>query len=396
MASLQLPMISALFSGSFGTRFFLFHFACYNTNVNLESLRSSFLYSFIKHHWLTIAFLFGFVTDFILLNRIDDKFDNAVLFLYVVLASASLVLFYSSVAEKGPLWWVRLLTRFTPITMQYAFGGLLSGMLIFYGRSGDLVASAPFLVLIIGVIIANEVVKKRSDRLLYNVSIYFIGVFSYCVLIVPVLLGYTGNWIFYSSGLLAVAITMFLIKLLKWVIPNFLTMQKRLLVFYVGCLYVLFNTFYFFNFIPPIPLSLTELSIFQSVEKNQITGMYTIMKTEPAWYQKLPGWPLTFSPMSGGGVSCFARVYAPTAFKTNVVQRWEYKDSNGDWQERYKQTYPVSGENKNGYRGFTTLSNVTSGVWRCSVENEHGQVLGRQVFTVDTSLVPQNLVTVTE
>lgn len=364
--------------------------------MSLDSLRSSSGYSYLKHHWLTVAFLGGFVTDFLLLNRIDDKFDNAVLFFYVILASASLVLFYSAVAERGPGWWVRFLGRFTPITMQYAFGGLLSGMLIFYGRSGDLVASAPFLALIIGVIVANEVVKKRSDRLLYNISIYFIGVFSYCVLIVPVLLGQTSNWIFYGSGLLAVAITMFVIKLLKWIIPNFLTMQKRLLVFSVGCLYVLFNIFYIFNFIPPIPLSLTELSIFQSVERNQTTGIYTITKSVPTWYQKLPGWPLAFSPIAGGGVACFSRVYAPTAFKTDVVHRWEYKDASGDWQERYKQSYPISGENKNGYRGFTALSSVTPGVWRCSVENEHGQVLGRQVFTVDTSLVPRNLVTVTE
>jgi hypothetical protein len=305
-------------------------------------------------------------------------------------------MFYSAVAERGPQWWVRFLGRFTPITMQYAFGGLLSGMLIFYGRSGDLVASAPFLALIIGVIVANEVVKKRSDRLLYNISIYFIGIFSYCILIVPVWLGQTGNWIFYGSGLLAVAITMFVIKLLKWIIPNFLTMQKRLLVFCVGCLYALFNTFYFFNFIPPIPLSLNELNIFQSVEKNQTTGVYTITKTEPTWYQKLPGWPLTFSPLPGRGVACFARVYAPTDLKTNVVQRWEYKDVNGDWQERYRQAYAISGENKNGYRGFTVLTSITSGVWRCSVENERGQVLGRQVFTVDTSRAPQNLVTVRE
>lgn len=364
--------------------------------MSLNQLCSSSWYLYLNHHWLTVAFLCGFVTDLLLLNRIDDTFDNAVLLFYVVLATASLVLFYSGVAELGPRWWVRSLTRFTPITMQYAFGGLLSGMLIFYGRSGDLVASAPFLALIIGVIVANEVVKKRSDRLLYNISIYFIGIFSYCVLIVPVWLGKTGDWIFYGSGLLAVAITMFVIKLLKWVIPNFLTMQKRLLVFCVGCLYVLFNTFYFFNFIPPIPLSLTELSIFQAVERNQTTGIYTITKSTPNWYQKIPGWPLTFSPTTGGGAACFARVYAPTALKTNVVQRWEYKDANGDWQERYKQSYAISGENKNGYRGFTALSSVASGDWRCSVENERGQVLGRKVFTVATSRSPQNLVTVTE
>ncbi len=348
----------------------------------------------ISRHWLTIAFVAGFITDLILLNQIDNAFDNAVLLFYVFLATTSLILFYVSVAERGPAWLVRFLAWTTPVIMQYAFGGLLSGMLIFYGRSGDLLVSAPFLALIVGVILMNELVKKRSERLLYNVSLYFIGVFSYCVLIVPVWLGQMNDLVFIGSGLLAVFLTMFVIKLLKKIVPNFLTMQKRWLVFSIGCIYVLFNTFYFLNIIPPIPLSLTQLSIYHSVEKT-LDGNYRNLTEARSWYEKLPYFPLSINP-STGSIACFAKVYTPTTLRTNVVQRWEYKTSEGEWREHYVQSYPIAGNNSGGYRGYTTISSFQSGRWRCSVENERGQVLGRKTFTIDTTGAKPELVTVIE
>jgi hypothetical protein len=134
-------------------------------------IRSSRFGIFVSHHWLTIAFALGFVTDFLLLNQIDNTFDNLILLFYVLLATASLLLFYLAVSDRAPERVGRFLVRFTPITMQYSFGGLLSGMLIFYGRSGDLITSAPFLLIIVAVILMNELVERRSDRLLYNVSV---------------------------------------------------------------------------------------------------------------------------------------------------------------------------------------------------------------------------------
>jgi len=358
--------------------------------------RYSPLWQSLSRHWLSVAFLLGFITDLILLDRIDDWVDNLILLFYVALATLSLVLFYVGVAERVSPWLVRKLALITPITMQYAFGGLLSGMLIFYGRSGDWFASAPFLLLIVGVILANELVTRRSERLLYNVSVYFIGIFSYCVLILPVWTGATGNFIFYASGVLALAITMALIKILKQIIPNFLTMQKRLLVFSVGGLYVLFNAMYFFNFIPPIPLSLIDLEIYQEMSRDQTSGIYTITKEVLPWYSIVPGLRPDFSPLPGKGAACFARVFAPAKISTTIVHRWEFINADGEWQERYRLAYPISGENTNGYRGFSLLTSITSGRWRCSVENERGQVLGRHAFTVDTSKVPASLVTVTE
>lgn len=350
---------------------------------------------FVKKHWLTIAFLLGFITDFILLNRVDDTLDNLVLLVYVLLATFSIIGFYVGIAEKVGERMVRFLNTAAPILMQYSFGGLLSGMLIFYGRSGDLLVSAPFLILILAVMIANELVKKRSDRLLYNLLVYYTGVFSYLVLVVPVLIGEMGSIIFIGSGLLSLLVMVLLIKVLSYIIPQYLVLEKRNIVFCIGSIYVLINGFYFFNVIPPIPLSLTELSIHQQVEKTT-TGGYRIVKEDMPWWKDVMPTRDVFSPIVGEGAYCFARVYAPTNLTTEIVHRWEYKDANNAWQTHFVQSYRVTGENQNGYRGFTTVSNIRNGSWRCGVETTRGQVLGRKTFTVDLSREPARLVTVVE
>ncbi len=362
----------------------------------LAALKNSDAYRFVSHHWLTIAFVLGFVTDFLLLNRVDDSFDNFVLFAYVLIATTSLFLFYAGVAERGGERVSSLLRRFMPVLMQYSFGGLLSGMLIFYGRSSDLFVSAPFLLLIVGVILANELIEKRSNRLLYNLVVYFIGLFSYLVLMVPVAIGEMGDVVFVGSGILAVLVMMMLVKLLSYVIPHYLVLQKRLIVFAIATLYIFFNTLYFLNVIPPIPLSLTELSIYQQVERTGIGG-YRLVREDEAWWQKLSPLTRTFHPLPGSGAYCFARVYAPTKIKTEIVHRWEYYDETlGEWTTRFTQSYQVTSENKNGYRGYTVSNNLVNGKWRCGVETPRGQVLGRETLIVDKSVAPKDLVTVVE
>lgn len=360
----------------------------------LNHLQANPIASLARRHWLTLAFIAGFATDLILLDKVDDWTDNLILLTYVSLATLSLVLFYVGVAQKASPRLSVWLVEFMPVLMQYAFGGLLSGMLIFYGRSGDWLASAPFLLLLIGVVVANELVQKRSDRLIYNVAVYFVGVFSYAVLIVPVWLGVVGPYIFFLSGLLAVAITLFLIKLLKFIIPNFLILQKRLLVFVVGALYAGMNLLYFLNLIPPIPLSLLEIGVYQDISRDQTTGSYLLEWNQPRWYENLPFVTPVFYPSPGQGAACFARVFAPHRLSTEIVQRFEFVDAAGVWQERSRVTYTVTGEATNGYRGYSEVSTVTDGTWRCSIENTRGQVLGRQVFVVDTSRAPQNVVTI--
>jgi hypothetical protein len=334
----------------------------------------------VRKHFLSLAFIFGFITDLFLLNQIDSWADNLLLLFYVVLATASLLLFYAGVAQRGSERLARFLETRMPYVMQYSFGGLLSGMLIFYGRSGDFFVSAPFLLLIIAVVFGNEFIVKRSNRLLFHLVLYFIGTFAYLVMVVPLITGLMGDVIFIGSGLLALFLIISMVKILILIIPNFVTMNIRSLVFAIGGLYALLNALYFFNVIPPIPLSLTELHIYHSVEKSP--GGYRI-KTAERWWSSVPYLPLTFSPLAGQGAFCFARVYTPTRLHTNIVQVWYYRDPERGWTEQFRQAYPITGENKRGYGGYTQKLTLYNGTWRCSVETERGQVLGRRTFTVD-------------
>lgn len=347
--------------------------------------------SFLSRNWLTVAFIGGFITDLILLNRIDDIIDNLILLAYVTLATLSLLIFYAGVADRLGMTLSRLVQKNAPVVLQYSFGGLLSGMLIFYGRSGDWVASAPFFILIVLVIVGNELFEKRSDMLLYHISLYFIGIFSYFVLVLPVILGKMGDGIFILSGLIALLLVTIVVQLLYKIIPNFMLLNTRRIIVSVGGLYVLMTGLYFFNLIPPIPLSLTELDIVQSVYRDN-NGNYRITDEAQPWYRRLPFVREQLHP-TGSTLACFARVYAPTRLETRIYHRWEYKDEQGEWRDAFRFGYPITGENSGGYRGYTILDSFADGVWRCGVENERGQVLGRTTIVIDSSKPNREAVT---
>jgi hypothetical protein len=345
----------------------------------------------VKRYWLTIAFILGFVVDLILLNRIDSLVDNLILLANVTIATVAFVLLYVASSQRIPEWLSRGLYRYAPILMQYGFGGLLSGMLIFYGRSGDFFANAPFLLIIIAVIFGNEFIVKRSDKLIYHIALYYIGIFSYSVLVLPVLLGRMGDLVFIVSGAIALLVVILLVKLLALVIPNFIRFNLKRIIVTIGFIYLGFNTLYFSNLIPPIPLSLTHIEIAHGVVRSD-DGRYRVTTEEQPWWRAYTPLRPILNP-SQSYIACFARVYAPTRLTTNIYHHWEYKNESGQWVERFRLSYPISHSNIQGYRGYTQIANFTEGVWRCSVKTARGQVLGREVVIIDTNKPRGELVT---
>jgi len=345
-----------------------------------------------RRYWLTMAFIFGFITDLLLLDTVDDTLDNAILLFYVVLSTVSLVALYIGIAERVPFKLARFMCTYSPLAIQYAFGGLLSGMLIFYGRSGDIFASWPFLFLVIGAIAGNELASNRAQRLVLNLSLYFIGLFSYLVLVIAVFSGRTEAWVFFASGLLALLVVSLLIKLLTRIIPQFMRLQMRALVFSLGIIFVTINTLYITSILPPIPLSLKEITIAQSVVRYDATNEYEVRHVPVPWWNISQQFNQTFHPTSGGGVACFANVFAPVRLSTTVEHVWEYQNpTTGEWEEYFTLGYPISGSATDGYRGYTAIQNFQPGQWRCVVQTTRGQVLGQQRFVIDTSQAPTNV-----
>jgi len=336
--------------------------------------------------------VFGFLVDTITLNRVDQVFDNIVLLNYVILSMAGLLILYSAAAGKFP-WRGDLAKRYAPLLVQFAFGGLLSGMLIFYGRSGAWTDSWLFLLIILIVIIGNEVIKKRTGLLIFNLAILFIGLFSYVVLIVPVLTGHMGSLVFIGSGLLALLIMYGFVRLLGLIIPRFISLHKRFVIFTIGLIFLILNGLYFTNIIPPIPLSLKEVGIFHQVTR-ETDGSYTLVYEDGPWW-----WPFKHSDnviravVAEPDIYCFAAVFAPVRLSTDIFHNWEYYDETvSGWVTKDRLSYRIEGGSVNGFRGFTKIRNYHNGRWRCSIETSRGQVLGRELFKVESVVPKRDLV----
>ncbi|NCN52787.1 DUF2914 domain-containing protein [Candidatus Parcubacteria bacterium] len=353
--------------------------------------------TFEKHreHWLTVAFFFGFLLDNLTLNRVDQIFDISILAFYVVLAMGSMLLLYAATADRLSEGFSRWAKKYTPLFAQYAFGGLFSGMLIFYGRSGSWYESWPYLLIILGVIFGNETIKDRTGRLIFTLAMLFVGLFSYVVLIVPVFIGKMGAMVFVGSGILALVIMLIFMRILRMIIPNFFSLHQRAIIFTIGIIFALFNFLYFTNIIPPIPLSLKDVGIYHSVIRFG-DGTYQLTYEDTKWWEFFRNSDTTFHYTPGSNVYCFASVFAPTRLSTDIYHSWDkYNDATGEWVEYSRLSYPISGGRGAGFRGYTFIKNSQPGTWRCQVETARGQVLGAEKFVIEPG-VPGELVTRTE
>ena len=346
----------------------------------------------LRHHWQTIAFFCGFLTDVFWLNQVDSVMDNATILLYVFLATVSLFLLYAGITQRFGEKWSQFVQTGASIVMQYSFGGLFSGMMILYGRSGDILTSWPFLIMFASGMVANELLKKREEKLLFNLVSYYIGLFSYMVIGVPILTGYMGPFVFVGCGIAALIYMYGLVTVLSWVIPRYLMLQMRYIVFSLLSAFAFLNLLYFTNVIPPIPLSLNEISIVQGVVKFSNPSSYELTYEPTPWWRFDQQLFPVIHPSETHAIACFTNVYAPVLIKTKIMHVWEYKDTNGDWQEQFKLAYPITGEARNGYRGYTETTAFRDGMWRCSVKTVQGQIIGRQQFRVDSSVAPKSLV----
>lgn len=328
------------------------------------------------------ALLTGFIVDNFTLTRIDLWFDNLILFTYLTVALLAIVAinFYEEGILRGAFFEkVRFLS---PLAMQFAFGGLFSGFVIFYSRSATLSASWLFILVLIGLLVGNEFFKSRYSRFTFRMSIFFTALFSFMIFYVPVAVGSMGASIFILSGAISIALMWTLIYMLKLVIPARINKSKTVLKWSIGSIFVLINIFYFTNIIPPIPLSLKEANAYHFVERTA-TGNYLATAEIKKWYDFLiPN--ETIHIFSGEPIYVFSAVFAPTKLNTQIFHKWQYYDVNiNKWIVRSNLGFEIQGGRDGGYRGYTMKTSLDEGLWRVDVVTKRGQLLGRVKFKVE-------------
>lgn len=346
---------------------------------------------------LVNAFFFvaGFVFDILTLGRIDDFFNLLSQIVYLAGAYAVMMTTHLPVSPKFPNWVAKVL-EFKDEIFHFFIGGLLSMFTVLYFKSGSPVNSMAFLILVTAVLVLNELPFFQNLGMTFKSILLKISLASFLIIFIPILFNTNSKVTFYLAILVSLAFSIGLGKLL---VSRFKfaakVIQKQ---FLIPCYLVLsfFLLFYWTNVMPPLPLSITDMGIYYSVEKQ---GKEYHLSTMKPWWKIWHGSNEDYIYRDGDKVYLFVKVFSPGDFKENVYIEWSRFDDTADgWQRSDRIPLSVVGGREDGYRAFAYKNNYEAGKWRITVRTEEDLVLGEMDFEMhpDTEGTPREFRTIVD
>lgn len=330
-------------------------------------------------------FLGGFFFDIFTLSDIDDPLSIAQQVVYLLILGS--ILYYDFLDDNGLFKISPRLEKtwnYRQPILHFFLGSLLSVYSLFFLKSSSIFTSIVFVLLLLGLMIANELKTVQKSKIDIKIGLYVICVFSFFSMTVPVILGFVGILPFMISVVLTGAVLYGVYNLLLRRVQNNKLVFRRILAPGGGVL-ALFVLFYFVGWIPPVPLSIQNMGIYHMIGKSE--GKYILSHENSSWFFWRSG-DQVFTAEPGDKINFFAQVYSPARFSDSVILHWYYKDPRQGWMTTDKIPMGISGGRKQGYRGYSTKANYTSGEYRISVETTDGREIGRIYF--DVTKVPVN------
>ncbi len=350
------------------------------------------LYARFERPISSLSLIGGFVFNIFTLTRVDHFWENFWILGHILIVAVCIVMINFEVhqkvdptdASKAHFWLINIL--------QFTFGGILSTFLVYYFRSATILVSWPFLLILAAAFVANERLKHHFARLTFQITLFFLSLFSFAIFIVPVILHRIGPWIFIISGLFSLGLLWLFLLILKKVTRERFYRSRKLLAMSIGGIYIGMNILYFSNIIPPIPLSLKDAGVYHSISKNA-SGDYLVDYEDHGLSDIFTVYE-DFHLREGDPVYVFSAVFSPAKLDTVIVYNWQrYNKETNRWVDEENVPVHISGGRDGGYRTYSIKSNLTKGRWRVNVETVQGQVIGRILFNIIPVTVPPHVVT---
>jgi hypothetical protein len=342
-------------------------------------------YKKYEHHLNALAFVGGFIFDLFALQRVDHLISQIILTSWLVGAGACIVL-HSVVHRPIPRtgFWGRgidWIAALLPFIIQFAFGAVLSGSLVFFSRSASLSITWPFLLILIALIVGNELFRSRYSSLAFQCVTFFIATFLYATLFVPLFLKDVGQKSFLVSGVFSVVAFIILTRFVRWF--SFERYKASRILMWIGMItfYALFHVLYFKNLIPPLPLSLEEIGIYHHVSRDN-QGNF-ILSYEPPEKFSLSEVSSVYHQATNEPVFVFTAVFAPRGITAKIVHQWSFFDDvKNAWIPSSRINFDITGGRDSGYRSYSMKENAFPGKWRVDVLTDSGKLIGRTTFSI--------------
>jgi hypothetical protein len=344
-----------------------------------------------ERHISAIAMAGGFVFDSYAFGRIDRPMTQLVFIVYLLAAGGCLAVLH--VWESRPQKSDPRSHAILVAAMQFALGALLSGFCVFYIRSAAIVASWPFLLFMAAIFIGNEYFRAYTSRLVFAALLFFFSLYSYAILLVPVLLAQIGPRSFLLSGAIAVVAFAVYMRVIAWLGHERYRGARRQIAAGMLAITALINLFYFTKVFPPLPLVLSDAGIYHSVKRTN-AGYQVQSENEPAGWRALFGVYPTLHMAPGEKLYLYSAVFAPYRLTTAIEHRWEWYDPKSrSWALQQTVRFPIQGGRADGYRAYSFRSQPQPGEWQVNIVTFDGRSIGRQRFSVQPASQPPALET---
>lgn len=329
---------------------------------------------------IPLALFFGFATDILTFRLV--RFTTSMVFLLGHLFFAAInIVVVNYFKEKTPKkrvisYWV----LFAPLFVQFSFGNLFSGFLIFYFESGSFFASWPFFLVLISLLVGNEIARRRDMGPVVQIGAYFFALFAYLNLALPYILKRLTPTIFIISGLTSLILIFIFLYFLSRKVERIKKDVKTLGITVIS-IFLFINILYFSNLIPPIPLTMRDVGIYHEIQR--INDNY-LVKTEEcqSWDNCFFSSKKRHIDASRARIYFYSAVYAPSGMDMTMVHRWQRKnEETGRWITKAEIPFNLYGGRSVGFRWYSYYT-VNPGLWRVTIQTERGQVVGRKRFHI--------------
>jgi hypothetical protein len=329
----------------------------------------------------------GFAFDSATFGRIDHAITQAVFIVYLLVAGIAIaVLHILESRPDGRKPSDKTRTILVAVT-QFALGCLLSGFCVFYIRSASVTSSWPFLLAMAAIFIGNEYLRRYHARLVFSALLFFFAIYSYAILLVPIVIGRIGRIPFLISGAIAVVIFFFFMRALAR-LGHERYRGARMQVFIGMVLITVFlNLAYFLRLLPPLPLVLTDAGVYHDVKRVGADFQAT-QEDEPPEWQALFGTHAIMHVRKGAKLYLYNAVFAPRGLHTRIVHDWQWLNPGRGWQTQQRVPVDIAGGREDGYRFYTTKTSLQPGQWQVNIMTGDGRSVGRVRFAVEEQAVP--------
>jgi hypothetical protein len=340
-----------------------------------------------ERHLSALSLAGGFAFDSYTFGRIDRPLTQLVFVIYLLVAGGSIAVLHvleSRSDDRKPSDRTRTILI---AVAQFALGCLLSGFCVFYIRSASVTASWPFLLFMVGIFIGNEYMRRYHARLVFSALLFFFALYSYAILLVPVVLARIGTIPFLISGAVAVFVFFLFVRLLAILGHDRYRLARKRIAIGMAAITALINIFYFAKIFPPLPLVLSDAGVYHDVKRLGGDYQATSEDEPPRWRALFGTFPVEHI-QPGGKLYLYSAVFAPYRLSTQIVHRWEWLNpKNGDWLPQQTVRFTIHGGRADGYRAYSLKHAPMPGQWRVNIATADGRAIGRVRFAVETQAV---------